>query len=62
MHSLWYCPETNKPQKRFTTIPIGPVIQSLYSSHDVADRMHYLEGTTSRALAPMDRLNMRGLP
>jgi hypothetical protein len=38
-----YCPGTNKPQKRFTTIPIGPVIQSLYSSHDVADRMHYLE-------------------
>jgi hypothetical protein len=38
-----YFPGTMKPQKRFTTLPIGPVIQSLYSSRDVAEHMHYME-------------------
>jgi hypothetical protein len=39
----WYCPGTTKAQKQFTTIPIRPVIQAMYSSHGVADCMHYLE-------------------
>lgn len=34
---------TTHPQKRFSTIPIGPVIQSLYQSPDMASHMHYLE-------------------
>jgi hypothetical protein len=34
---------TTKPQKSFTTIPMGPVIQAMYSSHDVAESMHCLE-------------------
>ena len=34
---------TTKPQKRFTTVPMGPVIQAMYSSQTVADSMHYLE-------------------
>ncbi|KAH8982016.1 hypothetical protein EDB92DRAFT_1759692, partial [Lactarius akahatsu] len=38
-----YSPGTTKPQKCFTTIPVGPVIQALYSSHKLADKMHYLE-------------------
>lgn len=38
-----YFPGTAKPRKRFTTLPIGPVIQSFYSSNDVADQMHYME-------------------
>ncbi|KAH9050331.1 hypothetical protein EDB87DRAFT_1696966 [Lactarius vividus] len=38
-----YSPGTTKPQKRFTTIPVGPVIQALYSSHELAEKMHYLE-------------------
>ena len=38
-----YCPGSTKPQKRFTTIPIGPVIQAMYSSRVIADSMHYME-------------------
>jgi hypothetical protein len=38
-----YFPGTTKPRKRFTTLPIGPVIQSFYSSSDIADQMHYME-------------------
>jgi hypothetical protein len=38
-----YFPGTTKPRKRFTTIPIGPVIQAMYSSRNIADSMHYLE-------------------
>jgi hypothetical protein len=38
-----YHPGTTKAQKRFTTIPIGPVIQAMYGSRGVADSMHYLE-------------------
>ena len=38
-----YCPGTTKAQKWFTTIPIRPVIQAMYGSHDIADSMHYLE-------------------
>jgi hypothetical protein len=36
---------TTKPQKHFTTIPMGPVIQAMYGSQEVADSMHYLERT-----------------
>jgi hypothetical protein len=38
-----YFPGTTPPQKRFTTIPIGPVIQAMYSSCNIANSMHYLE-------------------
>jgi hypothetical protein len=38
-----FLPDTRTPQKRFTTVPIGPVIQAFYGSRDVADMMHYLE-------------------
>jgi hypothetical protein len=34
---------TKKPQRRFTTMPIGPVIQAFYGSREVTERMHYLE-------------------
>ena len=46
-----YCLGTTKPQKRFTTIPMGPVIQALYSSREVADSMHYLERKLTENLA-----------
>jgi hypothetical protein len=36
-------PCTTNPQRCFTTIPIGPVIQAFYGSHDMAEHMHYLE-------------------
>ena len=35
--------DNKKPQKRFSTIPVGPVIQALYGSRDIAEHMHYLE-------------------
>ena len=35
--------DNKKPQKRFSTIPVGPVIQALYGSCDIAEHMHYLE-------------------
>ena len=38
-----YFPGTMNPRRRFTTIPIGPVIQAFYGSRDVAEHMHYLE-------------------
>jgi Transposase family tnp2 len=56
-HASRYCPGTTKAQKRFTTIPIGPVIQSMYSSPGVAGYMHYLE----RKLADnVERLRLNG--
>ena len=36
-------PGTNRPQKWFSTIPIGLIIQALYGSHNLAEHMHYLE-------------------
>src|SRR6266404_9785155 len=39
----WYFPNSTCTQKHFSTIPIGPVIQSLYQSPQIADHMHYLE-------------------
>jgi hypothetical protein len=38
-----FLPDTQTPQKCFTTVPIGPVIQAFYGSRDVADMMHYFE-------------------
>ena len=38
-----YIRGTTKPQKQFSTIPIGPVIQAFYGSREVAEHMHYLE-------------------
>lgn len=32
-----------KPVQQFVTIPLGPVIQSLYASSETAECMHYLE-------------------
>ena len=46
-----YCLGTTKPQKRFTTVPIGPVIQALYSSLEVSESMHYLENKLTENLA-----------
>ena len=38
----------NKAQRRFSTVPIGPVIQALYGSREIADHMHYLERRLAR--------------
>jgi hypothetical protein len=38
-----YIPGTTKAHKRFSTIPIGPIIQALYGSRETAEHMHYLE-------------------
>ena len=38
-----HIPGTTKAHKRFSTIPIGPVIQALYGSRETAEHMHYLE-------------------
>ena len=52
-----YCSGTTRPQKRFTTVPMGPVIQAMYGSQEVADSMHYLE----RRLADnLDRSKLSG--
>ena len=37
-----------KAQRRFSTVPIGPVIQALYGSCEIADHMHYLERRLAR--------------
>ena len=42
-----YLPETMTPRKRFSTMPIGPVIQAFYGSRDTAELMHYLERALS---------------
>ncbi|THV07001.1 hypothetical protein K435DRAFT_617997, partial [Dendrothele bispora CBS 962.96] len=41
-----YHPGTRSPIRRFVTIPLGPWIQSLYSSHETARLMHYREKQT----------------
>jgi Transposase family tnp2 len=43
-----YCSEpryhtSRRPRRQFTTIPIGPVLQSFYASPQIAEEMHYLE-------------------
>ena len=43
-----YCSEPRyhadgRPQRQFTTIPIGLVLQALYGSPKIAEEMHYLE-------------------
>ena len=35
--------ENGRPRRQFTTIPIGPVLQALYGSPQIAEEMHYLE-------------------
>ena len=53
----WYFPNSTTPRKRFTTVPIGPVIQAFYGSHDIAGDMHYLD----RALSSnVDRVQRSG--
>ena len=42
-----YFPNTTTPRKRFTTVPIGPIIQAFYGSRDIAEQMHYLERALS---------------
>ena len=41
---------TREPQRRFITIPLGPVIQALYGSLETANKMHYRERTTTEIL------------
>ena len=38
-----YHPGTSQPRRQFVTIPIGPVIQALYSSFEIAEHMHDLK-------------------
>jgi hypothetical protein len=38
-----YFPDSYKPQKCFSTVPIGPIIQAFYRSREIAEQMHYLE-------------------
>lgn len=45
-----YHPETEKPRKQFSTVPIGPVIQAFYGSPEIAKQMHYLEQKLSENL------------
>ena len=42
-----FFPDTNNPRKRFTTLPIGPVIQAIYGSSEIASHMRYLERALS---------------
>ncbi|KAI9454258.1 hypothetical protein BJY52DRAFT_1122937, partial [Lactarius psammicola] len=48
--SPWYIPGTTKAQKWFSTIPIGPVIQALFGSCEMAKRMHYLKTKLAKNL------------
>jgi hypothetical protein len=41
---------TQEPLRQFITIPLGPVIQALYTSPDTAENMHYRERTTAEIL------------
>ena len=38
-----YLPGTRTARRRFSTIPIGPVIQAFYASPETAKHMHYME-------------------
>ena len=40
-----YFPGSTKPQKQFSTVPIGPVVQAFYASSELSRYMHYLEKT-----------------
>ena len=57
----WYHPSSSKPQKQFLTVPIGPVIQAFYSSHEIPEKMHYLEQKLSENLETL-RPNRENLP
>ena len=39
-----------EPQRQFTIIPLGPVIQALYGSPETAGKMHYREQATAKIL------------
>jgi hypothetical protein len=41
---------TEDPQRQFTTIPLGPVIQSMYRLEDTATQMHYRDRKTNEIL------------
>ena len=43
-------PGTKEPLRQFISIPLGPVIQALYSSIESAEKMHYRERTTTEIL------------
>ncbi|THU85176.1 hypothetical protein K435DRAFT_686061 [Dendrothele bispora CBS 962.96] len=45
-----YHPGTRSPVRRFVTLPLGPWIQSLYSSPKTAELMHYRERRTENIL------------
>ena len=45
-----YRPGTREPRRQFVTIPLGPVIQALYGSAEIADKMHYREQATAEVL------------
>ena len=53
--------DNKKAQKQFSTIPIGPVIQALYSSHDIAEHMHYLEQRLAQNMEHVLYMSMVGL-
>ena len=40
-----YVPRSTKPQKQFSTIPIGLVVQAFYASSELSQHMHYLKKT-----------------
>src|ERR1700733_13307776 len=41
---------TQEPHRQFITIPLGPVLQALYNSPEIAENMHYRERATSEIL------------
>ena len=45
-----YHPGTNDPRRQFITIPIGPVVQAMYRSPEVAHQMHYRDEETERII------------
>ncbi|KAH8987488.1 hypothetical protein EDB86DRAFT_2808890, partial [Lactarius hatsudake] len=60
-HISRYHPDSRRARKRFSTVPIGPVIQAFYGSHEIAEQMHYLERKLAENLEAA-RLGERGLP
>ena len=41
---------TREPHRQFITIPLGPIIQALYGSPEIAEKMHYREQATTEIL------------
>ena len=50
---------TKKSRKRFSTIPIGPIIQAFYGSRQVAQSMHYLEKRLAELLTAVTGVSGR---